>query len=73
MTVKNIELDWLTTEEAAKYFDYDLQRPGSRAAFLQFALRESVPHYRMSNRRFRWSKSQMIDWLEARRLGRVKR
>jgi len=68
-----IQTDWISTEEAAPLFDYDTSKPGSRAAFLQFAMREGVPYYRLSARRFRWSRSELEEWLRKRRIGGSKR
>ena len=69
----NDQKTWLTTQEAAPLFDYDLTKPGAKAAFLQFAQREGIPFYRLSERRWRWNQLELEDWLEGRRVGGVNR
>lgn len=63
-----VDIHWLSTKDAAALFDYDVSRPGARSAFLQFALREGVPFYRMSERRLRWNRQELSEWLEDRRV-----
>lgn len=65
-----LQKDWISTDDAARLFDYDPSKPGVKSAFLQFAVREGVPFYRMSSRRFRWSRRELEQWLEKRRVGK---
>jgi len=68
-----LQSDLIPTAEAAALLGYDPEKPSSITAFREFALREGIPHYRLSARRFRWSKSELEEWLRNRRVGGVSR